>query len=89
MKALAVAYIIVYGFLEVFHTHLPSIRQQGLSSPYALVIPFTVMNTFNLLVNLLVPSYAVVTVLDPVDKTRRQISEKGVLHSHERLWLTS
>lgn len=59
-------YQVVYSSVEIFVNHWSDIRQQGLSSPYVLVIPYAFMSLVNLLANTMVPVYPQVTVLEPL-----------------------
>lgn len=63
----AVAFFqVLYSSVELFGNHWSSIRQQGISSPYVLVIAYALMSLINLLVNIIIPSYPYVSVLDPI-----------------------
>lgn len=54
---------LLFSTYTLLGTHRTDLEQQGLSSPYVLVIPFLVMSLLNLIGNLLVPTYPFVCVL--------------------------
>lgn len=59
-----------------------SFREDGLSSPYVIVIPYFLMTLVNLLANMLVSSYTNITVL-PMAKDKLPALNKAYVHETE------
>ena len=60
-----------------------SFREDGLSSPYVIVIPYFLMTVVNLLANMLVSSYTNITVL-PMAKDKLPALNKAYVHESKR-----
>lgn len=57
---------LAYSSFELFYGNWSTMRHQGLSSPYIVVVPYILMSFINLVVNLMIPSYPYVTILRPL-----------------------